>query len=251
MTGRIKEPGPRKIQSLNRCEEVVALLKKKITFQEYLPGDVFPREELLARQYSVSRSLIREALGILKAQGYLESRRGKGGGTFVSDILESGEIDNLYGDLVFMGQMKIKDLLAARLLIEPEAARSAALNASSEDLQYLSDALDAASEASTLEERIEINIKFHNGIGQISGNPFYAISIRSFMKFTHMFIKIVGEMMPDIHNDDDHYQILQALQARNGQLAFEKMYVHDSTTKDSMIVLEKMFRDNWRSSPRT
>ena len=233
-----------KNQHLNRCEEVVALLKKKITFQEYSPGDVLPSEELLAEQHSVSRSLIREALGILKAQGYLESRRGKGGGTFVKNIIESDEIDNLYGDLVFMGQMKIKDLLAARLLIEPEAARSAALNATPKELQKLADCLDEASESSTLAERIEINIQFHNAIGHMSGNPFYAISIRSFMKFTYMFIKAVGQMMPDIHNDDDHYQILQALQAKDGQLAYEKMYVHDSETKNSMIVLEKMFREN-------
>jgi DNA-binding FadR family transcriptional regulator len=239
----VKIPQPDTVKNQNRGDEIVVLLKKKIIFREYLPGDAFPREELLAQQYSVSRGLIREALGILKAQGYLESRRGKGGGTFVKNVLESDEIDNLYGDLVLMGQMKVRDLLAARLLIEPEAARSAALNATAAELQDLSDCLDAATESSTLEERININIKFHNAIGQISGNPFYAISIRSFMKFTHMFIKTVGEMMPDVHNDDDHREILYALQAKDGQLAYERMYVHDSATKNSMMVLEKMFRE--------
>ncbi len=227
-----------------RCDEVVGILKRKITLQEYLPGDIFPNEKQLAQNYAVSRTLIRESLGILKAQGFLESRRGKNGGTFVKNILESNEIDNLYADLVQMGQMRVKDLLTARLLIEPEAARYAALKATPVEIQKLTDYLDSMSDSSSLEERINNNIKFHNAIGQMSGNPFFAISIRSFMKFTHIFIKTVGEQMPDIHNDDDHYQIMYALRARDPQLAFEKMYVHVVAMKRNMSVLEKLFLDN-------
>lgn len=61
--------------ALSRPDEIVALIKKKITFQKYLPGDVLPKEETLAQIYSVSRACFRECLSILKAQGYLESRR--------------------------------------------------------------------------------------------------------------------------------------------------------------------------------
>lgn len=227
----------------NRSEEIVALLKKKITFQEYLPGDVLPNEELLTQVYSVSRASIREALGILKAQGYLESRRGKNGGTFVKNIIESEKIDNLYSDLVLMGQMKIEDLLSARLLIEPEAARAAAIRASPGELGRLEEYHNLAAHAKTLDERVQLHIKFHNTIGEMSGNPFYAISIRSFMKFTHMFLKVVGDKFSHLHEDRDHSNILQALQLKKPQLAYETMYVHGSTTKSSMMVLENMFRE--------
>jgi DNA-binding FadR family transcriptional regulator len=227
----------------NRSDEIVTLLKRKITFQEYLPGDVLPNEELLAQVYSVSRASIREALGILKAQGYLESRRGKNGGTFVKNILESEKIDNLYSDLVLMGQMKIEDLLSARLLIEPEAARAAAIRATPDELDQLAEYHNLAAKATTLDERIKSHIKFHNAIGEMSGNPFYAISIRSFMKFTYMFLKVVGDKFSHVHEDRDHNNILQALQSRKPQFAYETMYVHGSSTKNSMMVLEQMFRE--------
>ncbi len=230
--------------ALSRPDEIVALIKRKITFQEYLPGDVLPKEETLAHTYSVSRACIRECLSILKAQGYLESRRGKNGGTFVKNILESSEIDNLYGDLVLMGQMQIRDLLNARLLIEPEAARAAALNAKPEDIDFLSDCMLLSRDSETVDEHIEHHIRFHNAIGQISGNPFYAISIRSFMKFTRLFMKAVGERNPEIHDSRDHEVIFYAIKNRRPELAFEKMYVHNSKTKENMMVLEKMFKES-------
>lgn len=227
----------------SRCDEVVNLLKKKILLRQCIPGDMFPKEETLARQYSVSRALIREALGILKAQGYLESKRGKGGGTFVKDIVESDEIDSLYADLVLMGQMTVADLLAARLLIEPKAAELAAVQITPEGLQELSGCLQREEAAKNLQERIQANICFHNTIGKISGNPFFAISIRSFMKFSYLFINAVGASTPDIHNDRKHQEIFFALQAKDPALAYERMYVHSSDMKRKMLLLEKMFRD--------
>lgn len=243
MVSSVKQEGKVRVV-VSRPEEIVALIKKKITFQEYLPGDVLPKEETLAQKFSVSRACIRECLSILKAQGYIESRRGKHGGTFVKDILHSDEIDNLYGDLVLMGQMQIRDLLNARLLIEPEAARAAALNANAEDIEELSDAVQLCKDATTEDERIDNHCKFHNAIGQMSGNPFYAISIRSFMKFTQLFMKVVGERNPHIHDSRDHEVILYAVKSRNPDLAFEKMYVHNSKTKENMMVLERLFRDS-------
>lgn len=229
--------------AVSRADEIVALIRKKITLQEYLPGDALPREEDLARTYSVSRACIRECLGILKAQGYIESKRGKHGGTFVKNILESDEIDNLYGDLVLMGQMQIRDLLNARLLIEPEAARAAALNATDEDIQSLADTIGQCSETDNKDARISAHITFHNLIGTISGNPFFAISIRSFMKFTQLFMKAVGDHNPDIHDAREHEAILFAIKSRNPALAYEKMYVHNSRTKENMIILERMFKE--------
>lgn len=229
---------------MNRTEEIVALLKGKITFQEYQPGDVLPKEELLARDFSVSRACIREALSILKAQGYLDSRRGKHGGTFVKNVLDSNKIDNLYNDLVLMGQMQIRDLLNARLLIEPEAARAAALRATEEDIRLLNNCLQQCEEANEENSRIERHIDFHNTIGLISGNPFFAISIRNFMNFTGLFMKSVGEHNQRIHNSRDHEIIVHAISTQNPALAYEKMYVHNSKTKENMMVLEKMFKDS-------
>jgi DNA-binding FadR family transcriptional regulator len=227
-----------------RCEDVVAILKREILLRQYVPGDVLPREEMLAQRYGVSRAMIREALGVLKANGYLEARRGKHGGTFVKDLLESSKLGDLFGDLILMGKMQIGDLLSARLLIEPEAARLAAMNATRRELQHLADLNEMASIASDKLERTDRNVDFHVAIGQFSGNPFYAISIRSFMSFTRLFVEVVGEPMPYVHDDEAHQRLLQALQAREPQLAFERMYVHVSGMKSAMVSQEQLLRES-------
>lgn len=231
------------MRSNSRCEDVVATLKREILLQQYVPGDVLPREEMLAQQFGVSRAMIREALGILKTQGYLESKRGKNGGTFVKNILESSAMGALFSDLVLMGKMKVDDLLSARLLIEPEATRLATLRASSMDLQQLTDLNELVSNEKDRMKRVEHNIEFHILLGQLSGNPFYDISIRSFMTFTRMFTGMMDESLPYVHDDSAHMDILNAISARNPQLAFEKMYVHVSGMKSAMGSQEKLIRD--------
>ena len=230
-------------RGVSRCEDIVATLKREILLQQYVPGDVLPREELLAQKFGASRAIVREALGILKAQGYLESRRGKNGGTFVKNILESSAMGALFSDLILMGKMKIDDLLIARLLIEPEAARLAALNASPLDLQQLTDINELVASEKDNVRRIERNTEFHILLGQLSGNPFYDLSIRSFMNFTSMFTQMLGNSAPYVHNDEAHMGILSALAARNPQLAYERMYVHVSEMKLAMGSQEKLFRD--------
>ena len=50
----------------------------------YSPGDALPPERDLAPMLEVSRATLRQAIERLVEQGLLESRRGRGGGTFVT-----------------------------------------------------------------------------------------------------------------------------------------------------------------------
>jgi GntR family transcriptional regulator, transcriptional repressor for pyruvate dehydrogenase complex len=226
----------------SRKEDIVTEIKREILLQRYAPGDVLPREEALSEGYGVSRAVIREALGVLKAQGYLESRRGKHGGTFVTDVIESSALGDLFGDLILMGKMKIDDLLNARLLIEPEAARLAAMHLSPLDLQRLVDLHGLADSLQATLDRVRHNARFHILLGQLSGNPFYDVSIRSFMKFTVMFTEMLGDATPYVHDDAAHQGIIEALYARNPQLVYERMYVHVSGLKGAMVSQERMLR---------
>lgn len=51
----------------------------------YSPGDALPSERDLAPMLEVSRATLRQAIERLVEQGLLESRRGRGGGTFVTE----------------------------------------------------------------------------------------------------------------------------------------------------------------------
>lgn len=218
----------------NRTDEIVELLRNKITSRQLLAGDALAREELLAQDFGVSRACVRESLGILKAQGYLVSRRGKYGGTFISTLIDSDEVDTLYRDLVLMDQMKIREILEARLLIEPEAARRAA--AITQNNNFTS---------THTETPLETYINFHNELGKSAGNPFYQVSIRSFMKFISTFIKAIAKeenLHSDcLYNHDIQNAVIKAIHTQDPSLAFEKMYLYTALSKEKILQLEPEF----------
>ncbi|MFK4765181.1 FadR/GntR family transcriptional regulator [Desulfobaculum sp. SPO524] len=232
-----------KVRSATRCDDIVASLKQDILLQKYVPGDLLPKEEELAHSFGVSRPMVREALSILKTKGYLISKRGKNGGTFVQNVVESKEMGSVFEDLILMGRMKIEHLLSARLLIEPEVARLATMNATTTDLQHLSDLNEKVATGDDLAEKTDNNIAFHVYLGKLSGNPFYEVSIRSFMNFTRMFSEMVEFTEPYVHNDKAHKEIFQAMMRRDPHLAFERMFVHVSSMKNALTSQEHLYRD--------
>lgn len=68
----------------DRAAAIAELLQQNILSGHYLPGDRLPSEAELCAHFSVSRPTLREALGRLSALGLIRSRRGAGGGAFVT-----------------------------------------------------------------------------------------------------------------------------------------------------------------------
>ncbi|WP_051249711.1 FadR/GntR family transcriptional regulator [Maridesulfovibrio zosterae] len=232
-----------KKQKTGRFEDVVSLIKREILLKTYKVGDMLPREEELATQLGISRPMVREALAVLKTEGYLEARRGVGGGTFVKDILQSSQMGELISDLIVMDQMSIADLCNARLFLEPECARAAALNATPVEIRTLAKILDKTSNAKNRVEAVEHTSDFHNYVALCSKNIYFAMSIRAMMGFTSLFIETLVDLNDDIHDDKAHEIIFDAIASRNPQEAYEQMFVHVVELKKSMCKLEAHFRE--------
>ena len=224
-----------------RFQEIVNRIKRDILLQHYRPGDALPKEEALARDFGVGRALVREALGVLKAQGYLEARRGSSGGTFVCDLLHSQGMTTLLADLILMRSMSIRHLCDARLLIEPEAARMAALEATPSQLQQLGDFVFKGQTAATVRERINFDVEFHNKVCELSGNPFFSLLMRSMMGFLHQFLHILDDHSTYIHDKEIHGVLYRAISNRDHQTAYEQMYAHVALMKQRFCDLEKEF----------
>src|SRR5205809_418612 len=64
---------------------VVEQLRRAVHIGSYVPGDRLPSERALAEQLGVSRATVREAIKVLRDEGYVESRRGARGGLMVLD----------------------------------------------------------------------------------------------------------------------------------------------------------------------
>lgn len=68
----------------DRAARIADILQQNILSGHYQPGDRLPSEADLCAHFSVSRPTLREALGRLVALGLIRSRRGAGGGAFVT-----------------------------------------------------------------------------------------------------------------------------------------------------------------------
>jgi len=72
------QPGP-----VPRYHQLMEILQQRIEVGEFQPGDQFPTEEQLCREYDLSRGTVRQAINILVNEGRL--RREQGRGTFVTE----------------------------------------------------------------------------------------------------------------------------------------------------------------------
>ncbi len=102
-------------RSSNLYEQVRHDLLARITNGEFKPGDMLPSEDVLCKQYGVSRITIRRAVTDLAAQFVVTRRRGIG--TVVTRRLNNRRVFRLMG---FFGENP--RLNATRLLDESEPA---------------------------------------------------------------------------------------------------------------------------------
>lgn len=142
-------------------------VKKKIIKLNMQPGERLPSESELISSFGMSRSTIREAMNLLKAENIIEVKRGKG--TFVSN--QTGMTKDPLG-LDFVDQNKLlEDLLEVRLLIEPEIAFLAALRASESEILALEKHINKMKlSTSHSEEYTLLDIEFHSAIAKCSHN---------------------------------------------------------------------------------
>ena len=116
----------RPVRQGNAFEETVERMLTVIKLGLVGPGERFPAERELAAQLGVSRLTLREAIHELHSAGFVSSRRGRFGGTFVTydrpapDSAELARLARQDGD-------KLTDALTFRLAVESGAAEALAV----------------------------------------------------------------------------------------------------------------------------
>ena len=69
-----------------KCAKLVDDLKRQIMSGEIRPGDKISSENVLAKEYDISRQTVRKAIDILRNEGFLYAEHGRG--TFCSDMIK-------------------------------------------------------------------------------------------------------------------------------------------------------------------
>lgn len=103
-------------------------LRQEIVDGELESGDRLPAERELVERFDVARMTVRHALGLLQAEGLIERRRGRYGGTFVNStppVIELSRIDGILPQLREKHQAIDSEVLVA----EPATASPAVAEA--------------------------------------------------------------------------------------------------------------------------
>jgi len=158
-------------RSRKTSELVAREIVRDIVEQHLTPGEMLPSEQAMLERYRVGRPALREALRVLEVHGLLRMKPGPGGGPVVGTVTASafGEMASLFFRL---SGTTYRELIEARLELEPMAARLAAVRRNEAGLARLRDVLAAEEEADVDDDvaYTRLATRFHAAIGGASGN---------------------------------------------------------------------------------
>jgi DNA-binding FadR family transcriptional regulator len=220
-------------------------LKQSILVGHFKSGDKLPPERELAEQFEVSRIAVREALRVLENSGFITTRQGVSGGTFVTDLTFQ-QLSNAFVDLFLADKISIPELYQVRLLVEPEVARLAARSVTAEYAERLQACLKAEEQPSrSLPEDLDRKTALHFILAEMSGNRFLVGLIRSVMGMTRTIVEAAHpDQPPFLHPAGMHRPIIKAVLAGDAGGAAVAMRRHTVQFGRILTQLERTFRKN-------
>jgi DNA-binding FadR family transcriptional regulator len=170
---RVRRPADavfRPVRGGNAFEETVERILQAVKLGIYAHGERLPAERDLSARLGVSRDTLREAVRSLQREGYVESRRGRYGGTFVTYREPQPGVGRLRRAARDLGA-GLEDALVHRMVLETGAAEVAAGRVLDEaGRAHLSGRL-ADLEAAAPGEYRQLDSRFHLAVAELTGSP--------------------------------------------------------------------------------
>jgi DNA-binding FadR family transcriptional regulator len=235
------------IRQTRVSEEVTEQIKQCILLGDFNAGDKLPAERELMEQFQVSRVAIREALRALENSGFVSTRQGATGGTYVIE-LSFENLSSAFIDLFLAEKISIPEMFHVRVLIEPEVARLAAMRITPESTEKLLEILEKEeSPVNSLADDIETKTMAHFVLAEICGNRFLEALVKSLMRVTKKVIEAVNPNTLSMHPAGMHRPIVEAVIAGKPDEAVEAMRRHALEFGEVMIEMERAHRESLRS----
>lgn len=208
-------------------ENLLLQLKTSLYSGDLLPGSALESQRRMSEQLGLSRSTVREAVGQLEAEGYVEVRHG--GKTRVRNLLEPWFEMPVEGVGALGDNPDFqKQVMDVRAMLEGEAAFYAALRASDAQLEALDQEyqrMQQRGQRETTLEKAKEDLRFHMMIAESS----HHLLIISFSQlfYTRFFNAIYGVLNRTLKKygrypdgiRSQHSAIHQAVLARDPEAA--------------------------------
>ena len=219
------------VERTTLSDDIAQRITRLIQSGEHHPGARLPAITTMARQFGVGSPTLREALKKLETVGVVEIRHGSG--VYVGRSPDSLLITNPVLDAPASKKLLL-DLIEARIPIELETARLAAMNATPTHIDEMDRLLSKAGESFDDPALLNrTNLSFHRQIALASGNvvmhQILEVLSSLFREEQQLILGIHGRQQDDHH---EHVEILQALAAHDPELAVARMKSHLERVRD-------------------
>lgn len=209
------------------------MIKKKITVEQiknflldngYKPGDRIPKQSELSEMMNISVRSLRDSITILVNQGFLITK-GRGGTFMASPKTESvvQPIRLLYE----IKDVSPDELIQARAVLEQAIIRETCENRTTKDMLIIQAIIDQEQSSDLpVEKELELDKNFHLQIIKSAHNR--ALDIVGNIILLQLDLLVEKGLYPenDIIRPEDHQKIIDAIFARDGEMAALLVYNH-------------------------
>lgn len=192
------------------------------------PGGSLPPERDLVTSSGLSRSSVRDALRVLEVEGLIVTRPGRSGGSIVQ-LPGRDTVARPMEQFVKSHEIRLEALLECRLAVEPFLASRAARNRTEAELEEIREIHELfLATTDNVAEYKRLNLEWHLAIARASHND---LLIALMEAISHPILEAAGyhQVTTDAIRAEAkkaHTAILDAVAARNAELAFSRMAKH-------------------------
>jgi len=207
----------------NLSGEVVQRIAGEIRSGRLAPGARLPTEQELMAAMGVSRTVVREAVAALRAEGLVTTRQGSG--AFVA--ADASRVPYRIDPEGLSSIADVLEVMELRLAIEVEAAALAAERITPERLAPIGRALRAIESAIERGEgAVNEDFAFHRAIAAASGNPRFA----ELLEYLGRHVIPRQSIRVSVSTPQEQRQYLMRIQKEHGRI---HAAIHDGQSADA------------------
>jgi DNA-binding FadR family transcriptional regulator len=209
---------------------VVQDLARRIISGELPASSPLPTEEALCREFGFSRTVMREGLKLLEERGLIRVEQGRGTTVQPREHWNMLDRDVLRIALEYDEDLAlINDLVAVRRVLEGEMARAAAVRLRDDELAQLGESVDRMAAAVDDYSSFDaLDHGFHRILMRASASEIGTTIVAAIHDYARENSTFHAPAAADLleHTVTEHRAILEALAARDGELAAARMVAH-------------------------
>jgi DNA-binding FadR family transcriptional regulator len=219
-------------------EQTVRRLGEAIGLGLIEVGERLPPEAELSTRLSIATMTLREALRILREAGYLETRRGRGGGTFVRRSFPQPPAREARRNLARLTVEELSDLMDYRVAVSGAAVELAAERRSDRELVALEVLVERMAELDAFAPYRRLDHRFHLAVASAARSPRLVAAETAIQVDLAKLLRLIPESAEMLHvSNEQHRGLLAAIRARDAARARAVMETHIRGTGDFLVGL--------------